>query len=98
MDLQIFQDRIKSTPIFNDEQKEHFLSRVESYTPELRDKLVKILEEHEDNLLKYGEEKKKEASCALHEKMRSLETLHAAERKKEIEEAEETLLKDLKNI
>ncbi len=50
MDIPKFRKRIQTTILFTEEQKAYFLARAETYTPEIRDQIIEVLNKHEKNL------------------------------------------------
>ena len=72
MNLQTFIHRIQISVLLTEERKKHFLSRAENYTPEVKERMIKVLEEHEKKFLKEGNvrllEIKQEQADALHKR------------------------------
>ena len=57
MDLNSFKARITKTPLLTTEKKRVFCHDAENYTPELRSKMIAVLEKNELKLLKFGEKR-----------------------------------------
>ncbi len=93
-----FIQRIQATPLYDDQQKQYFISQAGDYSPELRVKLIVILEKHEQNLLEYSEAQHAEHAQKAHEKMRKMEEAHRKVDDQETVEAEAQLVKDLENL
>ena len=98
MDLKAFQDRIKSTSLFDEERKDYFLIRAAFYSPETREQMIQELEIYEQELLKYGKKRliaiRKAKAKAMNQEFLKMEKLH----KKEIEKSELQLEKELANL
>ena len=98
MDLQAFKQRIQNTSLLTEEKKKHFLENAESYTPKIRTKMIKALEEHEKKFVKEGNalmaELFESQTKALNQKMLKTEAFH----QKEVEDAEAQLLSDIEDL
>ncbi len=98
MELQAFIDRIQSSVLFEEEQKEYFTSQAGSLTPGARTKLIKSLEKHEQELIEFGKKGLEEQKAAKRAEMQK-QIAHAQKvHEREVAEAEAQLLKDLENL
>ncbi len=98
MDANAFVNYVKNTPMLTEDRKAYYISKAADYSPELRQKLIEIIQRHEQEVIALGEERKikqkQREKEEMHQRMLEVEKIHA----KEAAQAERQLDQDLEKV
>ncbi len=83
MDENSFVNYVKNTPMLTKDRKVYYISKTADYSPELRQKMVVIIQSHEKEIIALGAQKnlerRQENAEIMHQRMLQAEKIHAQE-------------------